>query len=564
MADLSLKVLIETVLKGQGITATKEQIQALTEATEKQTTAGEALNVTSAQIVEQYDALTKAAKETAPAMKVVGDEAEELVKQFAEANAKSREWADSLKGLTNDQLLEVEEKLRRQIERQKELGQSTDDLKLKLEQAYGTRTTSQLSDGLGKVGKAGMDLNRVGNELQGGLSTTQRTMSGLNTTAQGLARGGILGLTQAASGLGNVLKAVATGPIGLILIPALAATGAAMVALRTIASSTSREINRMWEQAESRAAKSRETVAALNAAITQSAEAQSASIAQLTARYDELIGRMDAAAARNAAINEDQRALKLAQAGSPEARAALEAQFVDDDLTNRELGAELRQRNAQEQLTGLRQQLSDAEAIASNAERAAADALSATDGMGGRTDALAMDTRRQAQDTRKAADEAIKKRDELLAQVTAAMERAEAEIDAAALELERVAIQRETAAINRAKAAKAVIGAAALSTLVKNPSDGPAAPISKDFADALEQTGLPNVQENSKRDISSALGTSSGGVIQFGDQQIRVAGTEAAAATKKAATETIAAFNTISRENQNLAAAIRTNKEKGR
>jgi hypothetical protein len=291
---------------------------------------------------------TTGAKEASAAIKDVGTAAEnlsksttgaattaeELAKQFVDSNAKAAEWGQTIAKLNNEQLLQLEEKLREQIKQQEKLRQSTDDLKKKLTDTYSLRT-----DGLERTmqGTAGRS-QQAARAVEGATAAVkqmQTASAGARNVIEGLSQGGFGGLIRAGNGAATVVRSLATGALGTVLLPVLGASAVALALLKKRSEDAEKATKKMFEEAAAESVRLKDAFEAIDNAQQKSLDAQLARVAKLTARYDDLIGRIEAADNRIrqsqkleadtklAEIDRDE-AKALAKATTPEARAKIE------------------------------------------------------------------------------------------------------------------------------------------------------------------------------------------------------------------------------------------------
>jgi hypothetical protein len=295
---------------------------------------------------DSADAIRNVGAAAGAAAKQVGalnDSAEALAKQFAEANAKSNEWGQTLKGLTNDQLLEVEQRLRAQIKAQQDLGENTDELKRKLTDAYNQRT-GELDVSLSRTANNARDAAHAGGELAGQLHEVRGAAKGTHEVLEGLERGGVGGLIKAGRGLSEMFHAVAGTALRAVFIPAALAAGAAILALRKHGEKLEEENKKTYEAASKRSERMKIEYEEITKAAEKTAEIQVKSVEKVIAAYDEFLSRLERTDARvkesiklqteakTAGLDRDeQRALQKAK--TPEEREKISRAFDEQRTT---------------------------------------------------------------------------------------------------------------------------------------------------------------------------------------------------------------------------------------
>jgi hypothetical protein len=284
-----------------------------------------------------------AANSSAKQLGGFNDSAEALARQFAESNAKSVEWGQTLEKLSNDQLLQVEERLRAQIKAQQELGENTDELKRKLTDVYNQRT-GELDATLSKTANNARDAAHAGGELAGKLHEVRGAAKGTHEVLEGLERGGIGGLIKAGRGLGEILHSLAGSALRGAFIPAALAAGAAVLALRKHGEKLEEENKKTLEEATKRSERMKLAYEEIAKSAEKTAEAQIKAVEKVIASYDEFLGRLDRTDARlkesiklqgeakSAGLDRDeQRALDKAK--TPEEREKITKSFEERRTT---------------------------------------------------------------------------------------------------------------------------------------------------------------------------------------------------------------------------------------
>lgn len=314
MADkLSLEIQIRTIADKAGLQATTEQLKAV----EQSVKASEAAGNTAARSFENVAAKLKEvgaqAATSGEKLKAIQPESiDELAKSFADANTKSEAFGATVAKLTNDQLLQLEEKLRADIKAAQDLGKSTDDLKAKLAETFNTRT-GNLDAGFERASKAGKGLAETATNVTRQFGSLKTAAGGLQTAFNGLSQGGIGGLVTAGRGLITTITALASSALGAVLIPILATAGAGFLYLSNQVKKNEEQIKKWAEEskkaAESRKASIAEILAASDAALTKEA----AKVDALAKKYAELGEQIDQTRAKVDQLNQARTAVDLAK-----------------------------------------------------------------------------------------------------------------------------------------------------------------------------------------------------------------------------------------------------------
>lgn len=265
--------------------------------------------------VAAADATTAALAETKVSV-------EELAKSLAESNAKSGEWGKTLGQLTNEQLLQLEERLRADIKAAEQLGQNADELKKKLADVYNLRS-SGLETSLQKSAEGSQKLAAGGHEAAKGLHAAKESAEGLKRVMHGLDEGGIVGLLTAARGVVGVFKSIgetvrAVGPIGGA---AFGVFSAAMVVARVEGNKLQVQIKNIFAARTKQSEDLARTLEAEKVAAEKNLEAQSKAVQKLIADYENLKAAIAAGTALTTARDKAQADLKRAQIDKEEQRA---------------------------------------------------------------------------------------------------------------------------------------------------------------------------------------------------------------------------------------------------
>jgi hypothetical protein len=183
--------------------------------------------------------------------------------------------------------------------------------------------------GLKDVGKATKELSQLGRDAGDVLS--------------GLSRGGLDGLQQAGKGAGNVIKTLASGTLGAVFIPVVAAAAAGLVYLNKKAAESERAIAKTFESHAKAVQLYQTRLAELTAASAKDFDAQVKHIEKLSTAYDEVTAAIDRAYARQKKLDDANSGLnsakldsaekrELAAAKTPEQQAAIKQKFSDQRL----------------------------------------------------------------------------------------------------------------------------------------------------------------------------------------------------------------------------------------
>lgn len=473
-----LEIQIRTTLDAAGIVATEEQVKKVTDAL--------------------GDAQQAASK--------TDDSIEALVRQLRSAKDESESFGKSLKGLSNDDLLSVEERLREQIRTTQQAGGNIDELKRKLEETFNTRTTSQvdaLGDSLKRATTGTGSLANAKGLLTTNANRAGQAIAGLNKAAGGLAQGGFGGLRNVVGGLTTTFRALGVsitrlaGPVGI----AYGAVTGVIGLMKKAAEENEKAMAKMWEQAEAKAKLYKDTLEQLNKETEASQKRQAENLDALMGRYERLNAARDEGNGRMDRETERQKRLDLARANTPEEKAAVEARYAEADRGTRETRArqaldledtttrDLReqQRDVRATFEGAQTRDADSRAVAREARLRAQEAKDALDAAQTAYDSAALaaesgfagaagemrsaeaalkqakltfsqreqqsiEANAEAQAAAAALVEASRVADEKLAELDAKMEVVRKKADAAREELANISIDREIAQIEGARA----------------------------------------------------------------------------------------------------------------
>jgi hypothetical protein len=178
--------------------------------------------------------------------------------------------------------------------------------------------------------------------------------AGLNQAMNGLSQGGVSGLITAFRGLSNVVKGLATGVFGTVLLAALGAAAAAIAFLTKKANENAEAIKKMYADGDKARASYQAGLAEVKKAAEESLKSQLEAVKALAQGYQDLIGAMDEAAARVGRLRDAEKELEiskidrseavaLAQASTPEQREAVKAKAAAEraGINTRYTGAAL-------------------------------------------------------------------------------------------------------------------------------------------------------------------------------------------------------------------------------
>lgn len=157
--------------------------------------------------------------------------------------------------------------------------------------------------------------------LAGELKGLQLAGQGANQVLNGISQGSLAGLVQSARGAITVFKALATGTLGAILLPVLAAAAVAFTYLTTVANKSAVAIKKMYDDGDKARAEYQAGVEKVKKAAEEALQAHLADVKRLSSAYDELIGKMDEAAARVGRIRDAEQEAALSKVDRDEAAA---------------------------------------------------------------------------------------------------------------------------------------------------------------------------------------------------------------------------------------------------
>ena len=286
-----------------------------------------------------------------------------------------------------------------------------------------TQSTNALSESVHGGGRAfmglkevigGIEFNRPAEAIRGLVNLTGAAGIGLRTLASGFSA-----------------DAIAAGPI-------LVAVGA----MREIAAENEKAIKRMFESG----AKAAEDYKARHSAVVAAAEKELKGLldelAQLSKAYNDVIADSKRLQQNSAEIMSAQKDLALAQASTPEEKAAVEAKFSGAKSDTDRLNAGVNEQNARESLLALADKGRSADEAVSKAQNefdSAKDASRQLLGTPASDGALA-----RAKAAKDALDAAMGNRDRVRNEITPAMKTAQDQIDAAQQSRAVGAIRKQT------------------------------------------------------------------------------------------------------------------------
>lgn len=362
-----------------------------------------------------------------------------------------------------------------------------------------------------KAGEAAHSFRETGHEV--------KELSHLGHEAQGvmegLERGGLAGLAQAGTNAAKVIRTLATGALGAVLIPVILAATAAFAVLRHMAEASAEAIKKIFEEQAARSEKAKTTLEANTKALEAEYAKQGKAVAKLAQEYGELYQIIDKSAKRQKDLrdakdeqedekNKGQREAQLTKldtqitaATTPEEKAklqarkdALEKQFKGEDIvtardrTQKELASEdatndvritnanIEKGDAQRGIEAARIPLRDAKTNASDAfekvqsARALVDKLdkdpTATEGDKNKAQASLADAAKEGVTARETVRVAEKEFKEAVEKLTAVITKAN----------ETIGDAKDAKAVNAVKAGTAQVKATnAAQDLTDKPSD---------------------------------------------------------------------------------------------
>jgi hypothetical protein len=370
--------------------------------------------------------------------------------------------------LTNEQLDKTVEKVGKLQEATEQ--QTAAESAQKAEQHERAEEALRQIDAEEKTAAAAKKTKKETESLSKSMRDLRESGRGADEILQGLERGGLGGLTQAARGSFNLLKGLSAGfaelgIAGAAALPILAAGSAALFLLRQRGEEMARDNQKSLDEAGKAWQRYQRLVSEASAAIEADFKKQSEAIDQLTENLNNRFDQIGKAEERNKRLSASGNDLAnarrdsaekaaLAGASTPEQKARISSDFArqkeSDEISqtvsgfdNTELNAQTRIRAAQEELTNIRGQRRDQQQTLSDAERHAEE----TKGVAASfapddTSAVAADARKEALAAREALKTAQEKAGDLDKKLAPDEKRAQEEIDAAKATLQETSDRR--------------------------------------------------------------------------------------------------------------------------
>ncbi len=211
------------------------------------------------------------------------------------------------------------------------------------------------------------------------VNSARTAFSGLKDVIGGALTGNIL---QVGQGFGKISSAATNASPAMQALFGQIARGAAaasvvagpllvlIAAFKLKASENEAAMKSMWDAAAKGADEYKQKSAEVKAAAEADLAAMIASVERLGQSYDDLVGRMDRAAARQKELNDANKDLELSAAKTPEQKAAIEAKYAAAGVGGDISQAGVRKKNAEETLVNANQEVRNAQASVRNAEQA--------------------------------------------------------------------------------------------------------------------------------------------------------------------------------------------------
>jgi hypothetical protein len=370
--------------------------------------------------------------------------------------------------LTNEQLDKTVEKvgdLQKATEKQ-----TTADAAQKAEQHDRAEAALRQINAEEKAASAAKKTTEETERLSKGMRDLRESGRGATEILEGLERGGLSGLGQAARGSFNLLKGLTAGfteagAAGAVALPVLAAGAAAIFLLRQRGEEMARDNQKSLDEAGKAWERYKRLVSDATAAIEADFKKQSDAIDHLTENLNNRFDQIAKAEERNKRLNASGNDLAnarrdsaekaaLAGASTPEEKARISSDFArrkeSDEISqtisgfdNTELGAQTRVRAAQEELTTARAQRRDQQVTLSDAERRAEETKGIASSFApDDTSATAAAARKEALAAREALKVAQGKSEELDKKLAPDEKRAQEEIEAAKATLQETSDRR--------------------------------------------------------------------------------------------------------------------------
>lgn len=302
-----------------------------------------------------------------------------------------------------------------------------------------------------EAAQAGKGVQQAGNEAEGASKKFRgmgAALGGLRNAWAGIEAGNpvavIRGLTTAVLGLGTAVVGVAAALAGPLL--------AAIIIMKKETEANAKAMTDMWENATRQTKAYKDGVTAAKDSASKDLAAMTADVERLTGAYTTLIGQMATASARSKELASARRELALAQAGTPEEKAAVEARFDKAGVETEGLQAGVREQNAREAYSNMSQQSGQirakTEAARSKSRAATARAAEFSPGNDSQEARVARTQAAIAADAVKFAEANEK---DALGKLQPGMDKAQQEIESARTTKEAVGIRGKALAINTYK-----------------------------------------------------------------------------------------------------------------
>lgn len=357
------------------------------------------------------------------------------------------------------------------------MSDSEQELKIKVTVTGDSAGGKDAAGALGQVNQTADELKKkaaaAATETRG-LGTEVKHLSQLGHESErvleGLSRGGLGGIAEAGKAAGQIIRTLATGALGAVLVPAVAIATLALGLMKKAAEENERAIKRAFDNN----AKAGEAYAASLEQLEKVSEKRLKEIAkevdQVILKYKELDAAIDAAAKRQETINKAKTDLAGAQldaaekkallgANSPEEEARIKGDFArrrevaqgreaTAGFENKNLDAKVRADAAQSALTELSDKGRELQQVVADADKVAADRKDRLGtGLNAKgeidTSQAAVIARKEALAARDAAKETKEKAAPELEKVGGAIREQEANLEAARLEVDETALRRQ-------------------------------------------------------------------------------------------------------------------------
>lgn len=358
------------------------------------------------------------------------------------------------------------------------MGNEDQELKIKVtlqgDTAGGTEVEQSLKKvtaATGETGKSALEGARSTRELGTEVKHLGQLGHEVERVMEGLARGGLGGLAESGKAAGQIIRTLASGALGAVLVPAVAAATIGLLLMKKAAEANEEAIKKAFENN----AKAGEAYATSLEALKKASEKRLAEIGkgvdQVIAKYKELTELIDAAAKRQEKLGGAKADLQKATTDTAEKKALLGAATPDEaariksdfalrrqkeegqetvaGFQNKELAAGVRSDVAKDALAELENQKRKITATLDRGDRDASFKKEniVNGGLDIRgdidTSQRVVESRRQALAARDAAKDAREKAQPELQKVAGAIREQEAIINAAKVEVEETSLRRQ-------------------------------------------------------------------------------------------------------------------------